>query len=238
MTINLKRAASLSPLRLLPLPKSFKSKPTPSSSFNPCVLSKEKHPLWRCSAFKEKTPTQRAKIADDNKLCFSCLSGVHASRECTKSIKCSHSGCEKSHNSLLHGAERIFPVPQKKQSDSSGSRKPDKSSAAPAAASSKSSSACATSASDFDTRGLIPVATVRVSSGSGSEEVLALCDTGSIHSWISDKLASRLGLSGFPTRVTLNGIVTKDVIDTQRVKCDVTSAYADPSFSFDLKPFT
>ena len=36
----------------------------------------------------------------------------------------------------------------------------------------------------------------------------------------------------------MNGIVTKDVIDTQRVKCDVASVYADPSFSFDLKPFT
>ena len=36
----------------------------------------------------------------------------------------------------------------------------------------------------------------------------------------------------------MNGIVTKDVIDTQRVKCDVASVYADPSFSFNLKPFT
>ena len=72
-----------------------------------------------------------------------------------------------------------------------------------------------------------------------SKQILdQLCDTGSIHSWISDKLSSRLGFSVFPTRVTLNGIVTKDVIDTQRVKCDVTSVYAEPSFSFDLKPFT
>ena len=42
--------------------KSVKSKTTPSSSFNPCVLCNEKHPLWRCSVFKEKTPTQRAKL--------------------------------------------------------------------------------------------------------------------------------------------------------------------------------
>ena len=42
------------------------SKPVPSSSssttnFDPCIVCKGKHPLWKCVVFKEKTPTQRAK---------------------------------------------------------------------------------------------------------------------------------------------------------------------------------
>ena len=40
--------------------------PVPSSSsstttFDPCIVCKGKHPLWKCAVFKEKTPTQRAK---------------------------------------------------------------------------------------------------------------------------------------------------------------------------------
>ena len=37
---------------------------------NTCVACKETHPLWRCPAFRRKTPTEKAKIVADNKLCF------------------------------------------------------------------------------------------------------------------------------------------------------------------------
>ena len=40
---------------------------------NTCAACKEKHPLWRCPAFRGKTPTERARIVADNKLCFSCF---------------------------------------------------------------------------------------------------------------------------------------------------------------------
>ena len=48
-------------------------KQMPSASTNTyfrCIVCKGNHRLWECRVFKEKTPTQRAKLVADNKLCF------------------------------------------------------------------------------------------------------------------------------------------------------------------------
>ena len=48
-------------------------KQIPSSSTNAyfrCIVCKGNHRLWECRVFKEKTPTQRAKLVADNKLFF------------------------------------------------------------------------------------------------------------------------------------------------------------------------
>ena len=74
-----------------------------------CILCKGKHALWKCSVFKEKTPTQRAKLSAENKLCFSCLQGNHAFWQCPRAKKCTKPGCTSTHSVLLHGAERVFP---------------------------------------------------------------------------------------------------------------------------------
>ena len=60
-------------------------KQMPSSSTNTysrCVVCRSNHRLWECRLFKEKTPTQRAKLVADNKLCFSCLRDKHTFRQC------------------------------------------------------------------------------------------------------------------------------------------------------------
>merc|ERR1719499_1676085 len=77
--------------------------------WDPCVVCKGKHPLWRCVVFKAKTPTQRSKIVRNNGMCSRCISGKHSTRLCRKEITCSHPGCSHpgSHNVLLHGAERV-----------------------------------------------------------------------------------------------------------------------------------
>ena len=80
-----------------------------------CILCKGKHALWKCSVFKGKTPTQRAKFSAENKLCFSCLQGNHAFRQGPRAKKCTKPGCTSTHSILLHGAERVF-----------SSRNPDK----------------------------------------------------------------------------------------------------------------
>ena len=70
-----------------------------------CIVCKDNHPLWRCRVFLDKTPTDRAKIVAENKLCFSCLKGNHSFRQCPLPRKCNKDGCNSSHNTLLHGAE-------------------------------------------------------------------------------------------------------------------------------------
>ncbi len=73
------------------------------------LFCKAEHPIWKCPTFKKKTPAERAKLAAENRLCFSCLNGKHSFRKCPKPRKCSFEKCKSSHNTLLHGAERIFP---------------------------------------------------------------------------------------------------------------------------------
>ena len=95
-------------------------KQIPSSSTNTysrCIVCKGNHWLWECRFFKEKTPTQRAKLAADNKLCFSCLRDKHTFRQCPQPRKCRAEGCNSSHNTLLHGADRNFPTRQSTNSN-------------------------------------------------------------------------------------------------------------------------
>ena len=47
-----------------------------------CVVGKDKHPLWQCQVFQKKTPTERAKVVAENKLCFSCFNGQNSFRNC------------------------------------------------------------------------------------------------------------------------------------------------------------
>ena len=69
-----------------------------------CVVCKDKLLLWRCQMFKKKTPTERAKVV----VCFSCFNGQDVFRNCPQPRKCTKDGCGSTHNTLLHGAEKIF----------------------------------------------------------------------------------------------------------------------------------
>ena len=92
----------------------------PSSSMNDysrCIVCKGNPRLWKCRVFKEKTATHRAKLVEDNKLCFSCLRDKHTFRQCPQPRKCRAEGCNSSHNTLLHGADRVFPTKQSTNSN-------------------------------------------------------------------------------------------------------------------------
>ena len=79
------------------------------SSSTSCILSKENNRIWERRIFKEKSPTQRAKIVAEAKVCFSCLSGKYMFRLCPNPRKCRKDGCNSSCNTLLHWAKRIYP---------------------------------------------------------------------------------------------------------------------------------
>ena len=85
-----------------------------------CVACKDSHPLWRCRVFRQKTPTERTKLAAESKLCFSCLNEGHSFRQCQQPKKRAKDDCSSSHNTLLHGSDRIFP--QKSPGDAKNSQ--------------------------------------------------------------------------------------------------------------------
>ena len=74
-----------------------------------CIVCKGNHRIWECRLFKKKSPTQRAKVVEEAKLCFSCLREKHMFRQCPNPRKCRKDGCNSSHNTIFHRAERVYP---------------------------------------------------------------------------------------------------------------------------------
>ena len=186
-----------------------------------CIVCKDNHPLWRCRVFLDKTPTDRAKIAAENKLCFSCLKGNHSFRQCPQPRKCNKDGCSSSHNTLLHGAERVFQprtTPKPSTNQATGSR----SQGTTVNKAGESSGVCSVS----DVEGLLQITEVEVHTPTTSVKVLALCDSACSHSWISEDLATKLNVKGLPTKLTVHGINSQQVVDTQIVELKLTPVHS------------
>ena len=198
-----------------------------------CNVCKDNHPLWRCRVFLDKTPTDRAKIVAENKLCFSCLKGNHSFRQCPQPRKCNKDGCNSSHNTLLHGAERVFQpktTPKSSSNQATGSRNL-KTTVNKAG---ESSGVCSVT----DVKGLLQITEVEVHTSTTSAKVLALCDSACSHSWISEDLATKLNVKGLPTKLTVHGINSQQVVDTQIVELKLTPVHSGGSCStFDVKPY-
>ena len=166
-------------------------KQMPSSSTNTysrCIVCKGNHQLWDYRVFKEKIPTQRAKLVVDIKL---CVSASYTFRQCTQPKKCRAEGCNSSHNTLLHGA--VFPTrwsPNPNTIQPSGNKGQSK-----ATTSQQPSNKTTTMSSATDDKGLLQVTELQLVTSSGSDsKALVLCDTACNNSWVAGSLAARLGL--------------------------------------------
>ena len=68
-----------------------------------------------------------------------------------------------------------------------------------------------------DYKGLLQIVEVQLDSLSNSVEVLALCDSACSHSWVSRSLADKLRVKGSATKLTVHGINSQQVVDTETV---------------------
>ena len=205
------------------------SKAQDKSKFPPCVLCKGSHALWNCAVFKEKNATQRAKYVAEQKLCFACLNGNHSFRQCSRAKKCPKPECDCTHNVLLHGAERIFSRKENSNvSNKAGTNKSKENT-------NTSTHAAVSDVHDIESsKGLLPIATIGVSSDVTSLLTLVLCDSASTHSWVSSSLVNRLGLVGEPVNLSISGFNSTTVVETQRVKFTVSSEPNNSDFVFSL----
>ena len=209
---------------------------SPLTSISSCIVCKSSHRLWECRVFKEKTPTQRAKVVADAKLCFSCLREKHMFRQCPSPRKCGKDGCNSSHNTLLHGAESVFPAKPSTNNNidtsksNAGTSRPSTGQQQP--------SKTTTLSSVTDVKGLLQVTELKLTNSSGtSTTALALCDTACSNSWVSDSLAARLGLQGTALKLIVKGINTEELIDTKVVQLTVTT-HKDQDFEpFTVRPY-
>ena len=203
-----------------------------TNTYSRCIVFKGNHRLWECRVFKEKTPTQRAKLVADNKLCFSCLRDKHTFRQCPQPRKCQAEGCNFLHNSLLHGADRVFPTKQSTNPStiqSSGNTGQSK-----ATTSQQPSNKTTTMSSVTDVKGLLQVTEMHVVNWSALDtKALVLCDTACSSCWLACSLADRLGLHGKALKLTVKGINTEKIVDTRIVEVTVK-----PRQHQDFEPFT
>ena len=203
-----------------------------TNTYSRCVVCKGNHRLWECRVFKEKTPNQRAKLVADNKLYFSCLRYKHTFRQCPQSRKCRAEGCNSSHNSLLHGAGKVFPRKQSTNPNniqSSGNTGQSK-----ATTSQQPSNKTTTMSPVTDVKGLLQVTELQLVNSSGLDtKALVLCDTTCSNSCVAGSLADRLGLHGKALKLTVKGNNTEEVVDTRIVEVSVK-----PTEHQDFEPFT
>ena len=121
------------------------------------------------------------------------------------------------HNTLLHGADKVFPAKQStnpntiQSSGNTGERK--------ATTSQKPSNKTTTMSSVTDVKGLLQVTELQLVSSSGLDiKALVLCDNACSNSWVAGSLADRLSLHGKALKLTVKGINTEEVIDTRVVE--------------------
>ena len=175
---------------------------SPSTSISSCIVCKRSHRLWICRVFKEKTPTQRAQVVAEAKLCFSCLRDKHMFRQCPSPRKCRKDGCNSSHNTLLHGVEIVFPAKPSTNNNIDTSKSNVGTSRPSTGQQQPSETTTLSSVTDF--KGLLQVTELKLTNSSGtSTTALVLCDTACSNSWVSDSLAARLGLQGTALKVNL-----------------------------------
>ena len=169
----------------------------------------------------------KAEAHERMKLCFSCFNGQHSFRNCPQPRKCTRDGCGSTHNTFLHGAERIFPRKPEPGKDSNG----ETTSCSTATGNPKKNEVTSCLPSVSDVKGLLQIAEVELQTSEKSERVLVLCDSACSHSWISSELASKLDVRGTPTKLTAHGINTNKVVDTQMVELKLTPVHSGGSCS-------
>ncbi len=142
--------------------------------------------------------------------------------------------CKCAHHSLLHGAEKVFPSKAKQtKREPAVTDNGEKMSGGSQNHSATTGSVC----SVVRLNGVLPSIQVVARSGCRSEKTLALCDSGSSHSWISQSLANQLRLSGTPHTIGLNAFTESSEIRTENVELEVCSL-VDSAGRFKVQALT
>ena len=209
---------------------------SPSTSISSCMICKGSHWLWKCRVFKDKTPTQRAKVVGEAKFCFSCLRDKHFFSQYKSPRKCREDGCNSSHNTFFHGAERFFPAKPSTNNNTITSKWNAGTNRPPTGQ--KHSSKTTTLSLVTDVKGLLQVTELKLTGSSGNNTTaLILCDSACSNSWVSDSLADRLGLQGTALKVTVKGTNKEELIDTKVVQL-TASPHKDQDFeAFTVRPY-
>ena len=172
----------------------------------------------------------------DNKLCFSFLRDKHTFRQCPQPRNCRAEGCNSSHNTLLHGADKVFPA---KQSTKPNTIQPSGSiGRSKATTSQQPFKKTTTMSSVTNVKGLFQVTELHLVKIFGLDtKALVFCDTACCNSWVAGSLADRLCLHGKVLKLTVKGINTEEVVDNRIVEVTVKPREHQDFEPFIINPF-
>ena len=144
------------------------------------------------------------------------------------------------HNRLLHGAELIYPRRTSGQRNSASVATKQSASEPNRTAASMNSNLnehkIETTSMPAAVKRLPRIVKVEVAAPSKSIQVMALCDTGCTHSWITSRLANELKLEGELTKLTVKGFNSKREIRTAQVNITLRSVDLKFSVEFTVRP--
>ena len=153
-----------------------------------CHICDASHYLSDCQKLRNASYDQKAKMVQDKRLCFNCLTPGHAKDKCFSRRNCSK--CNKRHHTELHDDSR-----------SKGSQQTHNNSKE------SSSKEVTSNLSQKDTTVLLPTAQVIVQNAVGdNQQMRALLDTGSQATFITERAVQILGLKRRSTSCNIKGI--------------------------------
>ena len=193
------------------------------SNVEQCVLCTGKHRVLECVKFRELRPWEHLQAAKAHKLCFNCLLTGHIARECKKPASCSVSDCARKHSTFLH--LKSADKPSQVTSGVSAQSETGVNSANGAGVGGASGgvgvvvgNTCAASADDHSV--YMPIVPVMVN----DRRVLALLDSGSTNSLITQSLATELELRGCEQEYIMNTVSHTDLLVSRVVEVNISSA--------------
>ena len=93
--------------------------------------------------------------------------------------------------------------------------------------------------SQTDGKSSLQILEDKLQSPTRTKNVLALCDSACSHSWLSWKVDAKLNVQGTATKLTVHGIFSREVVETQMVQLKWKPVLSgDTDFpKFDAKPY-
>ena len=91
--------------------RNLSHKPSTNDHISQCWLHvADNHGIDKCRLFLSKSIEERVSLVRENLACWSCLMQGHQSKDCPNKVKCDVDGCQRMHNTCLHGAAGLATI--------------------------------------------------------------------------------------------------------------------------------
>jgi len=187
-----------------------------------CVLCEGSHNVNDCEQFLKKPLTDRRDFVKDKKLCFSCFSDKHISKNCTEKMTCKV--CSKQHPTSLHDDE--WSKKRKNKSRSENNAKVNNN---------RASVSNMTENRDIPVNmGILPVLLYHKDNPTKKVKVYALLDNGSGGTFVTESAVRKLEIEGCDTNLTLTTMHGSQNLSTKAVEGLIAVNLNDESVCVDL----